>query len=324
MYLDIKRISSDWQHPSISNILNYSTINGYIKWTLDWAFFKTPLYFLYTIIPTVIKNNLLFILPILSIPQLYKTLANLFKKQESPHIMAWLVITVFIVWPANIILFRYFSGWFQGERYSIGIIVIIYFLISFVVTELIWSKVVKESLKHIFLIVSILVCSFFVIKAVNFNFQLIAPEDVFVSQNQSLLENPNNILIIDNGSYTYSLSLHAMIDGYGINSELHYCRFGEFYIDNKNTLNEFLEKNKSRNIYLFTAPRNFLNQGDQIIWSYQNRVLYKLTSLIPQQELCPNPNNTQECYLSCLKGYPISTDGRSVPNMVPHIDILRN
>lgn len=322
MYLDIKRISTDYQHPSVNNILDISAVNEYIKWTLDWAFFKTPLYFLFNAVPKIIKDNLLFVLPLSSIPALYKTGINIFKKQHKPRIHLWFLITIFFFWPVNIVLFRYFAGMFSGERYSIGIIVVIFFTISYFATELVWAKVGKDHLKHTIMAGSILVCAFFGVRTINFNFILTTPESSFISQNRSLLNDANNVVIVDNGSHVHALSLLARIRKVRISSEMHYCTFGEFYIDNKNTLNEWLAANKSKDIYIFTAPRAFMN-ADQVVWKDQNRVLYKLRGLVPQQELCVNPQDQKECYLSCLKGYPVSTDGRSVPGMVPHIDVYR-
>src|SRR3989344_5314486 len=40
LYFEIKRISLDWQHPSMSN-LNVKYLGSYLKWTIDWIFYGT-------------------------------------------------------------------------------------------------------------------------------------------------------------------------------------------------------------------------------------------------------------------------------------------
>ena len=65
-----------------------------------------------------------------------------------------------------------------------------------------------------------------------------------------------------------------------------------------------------------------MDQKD-ILWQKNDFVLYRLTH-VPEKELCQSPNSVGECYIKCLKGESVSSDGRSIKGVAPHLGVYRN
>lgn len=323
MYFKIKEISGDWQHPSLENIRSLNRISYYIKWTLDWTFYQTPLYPLYSVIPKIVKNNFVYIFGLVSIPIILASVKKIIKeKSEKFPIEYYLYSMIFVVWPLTTIAVSYRSGMFRGERYSISVLTALFLLISLYISEIL-LKIKNLNLRR-FLILGVfasLISSFYLGSVRNIDFSLATAEDIFIRQNPKLIADSANYILADNGVYSQSLSLHALIDGTPFKASLVECRHGTFIKNGENALPDWLKEKQKDRVYIFGPKRDFMEETN-IIWQEGGRFLYLLND-IDESQLCNEPFNYYACFLSCFKGSRLSVDERSVPDIAPHLDVYR-
>jgi len=324
MYLQITNLSSQWQQPSINNI-NLIYINSRLKWTLDWLFSGTIFYLLFKLIPNIIKSHLVQFFGIITlyyfvnIRQLFIIKKNIFEVSST-----FLLITC-CIWPLTIALVTYRSGMFSGERYSIAILVIIFFGLSTFIINVIY-KINNLGAKQTSLIIIGLTTIFSIL--INIlpieNFSLMSDENKFVRSDINIIINPDSYLISDNGSYSTSISLLSIINKVPFNTNYIMCRWGTFYSDDgKNNINDWLSNHSNNNIYLLTTG-NALTDNNEIIWKSGNETLYLIKS-INESDLCSKNDYLQvsKCYIRCTKGLEPSSDRRSILGVIPHLDIYR-
>src|SRR3989344_77796 len=318
LYFEIKRISLDWQHPSMSN-LNVKYLGSYLKWTIDWIFYGTPLYQAWVIIPDVIKNNLQYLFGLLTLG-----LGILFQKRRDIGLYLVLLTIVVFVWPATVLTFLYVSGMFTGERYSIAILIIILLGISIALMETVWKTQFSTTVKlRIGLVLSSLLVFGSVTKfATNPSWKFESDENKFVKQNSKYLKNKDTILIADTGGYSSAIPLLAILNDVPFKVQYMQCRIGIFLSNGKNTLKSWMEEHKKDNVLLLGTKQDFMSTNE-ILWSGGDLALYRLTS-VNESGLCHNMQTFDECYLKCFRGkYPASADQRSIPGTAPHLDIHR-
>jgi len=325
MYAEIKNFSSPWQHPSYKNLLGIHVVTSNIKWTLDWIFYGGILYPLYKLIPEIVKNNLLSIFTVISGFLLIKFALSLFRKKLNFITISNLfLLSIVMVWPLSILTTLYFSGMFGGERYSITIMPIALFYLSWLITTLIWKIFPTDKTKII--VGSLLIVISFVmllteILPVDMNV-LDTPDNQFVKQNVSILKDKNAYLILDNGVYSAAFFPLAAIYRVPIMVNYLQCRDGTFQTTGRNTLNDWLEEHKDKKVYLYSLKSSFM-ESEKILWQRDGFVLYRLTH-VPQQQLCQSPNSVGECYIKCIRGEPVSSGGRSIKGVAPHLGVYRN
>lgn len=315
MYSEIKNFSSPWQHPSYKNIMDLHVVRSNIKWTFDWIFYGGILYPLYNLIPESVKNNFLSIFMITSVVLCFRFSVTLSKL---------LLSTIVFIWPISILATLYFSGMFGGERYSITIMPILLFLVSWLIIGLFWklfpTDKIRSSVAGIIILISLgtLLSKILPIKITNLD----TPDNQFVRQNAGLLKDKSSYLILDNG--VYSAAFFPLASVYHLPVKINYlqCRDGTFQTSGRNTLNDWLNEHQMSKIYLYSLRSDFMDQKD-ILWQKDDFVLYRLTH-VPEKELCQSPNSVGECYIKCIKGEPISPGGRSIKGVAPHLGVYRN
>jgi len=318
LYFEIKRISLDWQHPSITN-LNIKYLGSYLKWTIDWIFYGTPLYQAWAIIPDVIKNNLQYLFGLLTLG-----LGILFQKGRDIGLYLVLLTIVLFVWPATVLTFLYVSGMFTGERYSIAILIIILLGISATLMETVWKTQFSNTIKfRIGLVLSLLLLLGSVTKFSTMPSQkLESEENKFVKQNSKFLKDKDTILIGDTGGYSSAIPLLAILNTAPFKVQYLQCRIGLFNRDEKNTLKQWLKEHVRDHVLLLGTRQDFM-EPNEILWSVGDLALYRLTS-VNESGLCNNMQTFDECYLKCFRGkYPASADQRSIPGTAPHLDVHR-
>lgn len=317
MYLDIKRISSVWQHPA-KTIPELSSVNFYIKQTLDWFFYKTPVYPIFRALPAFAKNNLvpLFgITLVLLIPYAIKTLSA--NKDKFPFALL-LVSNVFLVWPLTVILFKYQAGMFTGERYSVIVLPNIIFLISYCLYTILFRLSKNRLFLFAPIVFSLIFSSGWLIQPNVWSVR--SAEDIFVRENRDIISNPDNYIIADNGSYSSSLGIYAILNQTPLKATVLHCRYQHLIENGKNIINKLLKEIGEKNIYIFGPKREFM-QEEKILWVGKGRVLYLLEESIPDKHLCNDPSNVKSCPFSCFKGISVDKTKRKVPGLAPHLDI---
>jgi hypothetical protein len=326
LYVNISKISSIWQHSDIKNTLEINYVNSYMKWTLDWGFYKTIIYPAYQLIPSIIKNNLVQILlasNLLILPYIF----NKFKNKEVSYFNKYgFLLIVTLIWPLTIITFSMKSLTFAGERYSISFITILFLLICYLTVRLIY-KTCRNKTSSVFfscLFILTIFVTFMVQVNTNKTWSYRSDEDVFTLENNTLINNADNVIVADNGAYSGSLKLYPILRRSSFNSNLIECRFGNYIKGDKNSINDILTNNTYNKIYIFSPVKSYMNLKN-VVWQSGDRVLYKFESPIPQEYLCTDINNIKsDCYASCFKGRTVSENGREIPGVVTHLDIWRN
>ena len=324
MYLEISKLSSSWQHPDINNI-NLMYINSRVKWTLDWILYGSPFYVVFKYIPNTIKNNLVIIFIVSSF--LYSNFLRkiLFSKKYISDIATILPLMIFFVWPLTIAAVTYRSGMFSGERYSIVILLVTYFLLSSLTIKQIW-KIKNKKNKNIALGIVTLIVLMIIIRGILPIHSVLSEsaENKFVKENISIISNPDNTLIADNGGYSTSISMLSIINNIPFKANFVACRWETFYsIDGQNTLNDWLRDHSENSVYFLSTGKP-LSGNIEIIWKQDLLTLYLLKS-IDSHNLC-NRNESHtigECYTRCTRGHEPSPDKRSVLGVTPHVDITR-
>lgn len=324
MYLEIKRISLDWQHPAVSN-LNIKYMGTYLKWTLDWIFYGTPLYQIWSVFPAIIKNYLLYFFGLSALSLgINAVRVYLFQRRREIGLLFVLSVIVFSVWPVNVLSFLYVSGMFTGERYSIAILVIILFSISYALMEILWRTKLDNSIKmRVGWIMLLLLAIGNIINLIpKSKLKLGSDENEFVKINKAILREKDTILIADNGGYSSAIPLLAILNNIPFKVKFMQCRIGQFNQNEKNVFKEWLDGHKNEKVLLLGAKQDFM-ATNEILWSGGDLALYRLTS-VNESGLCNNMQTFDECYLKCFRGkYPAAVDQRSIPGTAPHLDIHR-
>lgn len=324
MYSEIKSFSSPWQHPSYKNLLGLHVVKSNIKWTLDWIFYGGILYPLYKFVPEVIKNNFLSIFAAISGFLTIKFTRFLIRKKlDFINISNLFLLSIVLIWPLSIMATLYFSGMFGGERYSITIMPIVLFYISWLTTASIWKIFPTTRIRAIasFLLI-VISLSLLLTEILPVDLKALdTPDHQFVKQNVSILKNEDAYLILDNG--VYSAAFFPLASIYRIPIKVNYfqCRDGQFQITGRNTMNDWLEEHKESKIYLYSLRSHFM-EPENILWQNDGFVLYRLTH-VPEAELCQSPNSVGECYIKCIRGETISPDGRSIKGVAPNLGVYR-
>ncbi|MCJ7805547.1 hypothetical protein MUP46_02795 [Patescibacteria group bacterium] len=323
MYFQISKIAADWQRPDLKNI-SFSFINIYLKWTIDWIFYQTPLYPIFKIIPNILKNNLVTLFGIFSIPSFLLLIRKIFLYNNKVlDVTAIFPIIITFIWPLTIAAVTFRSGYFSGERYSIAMLTIIFFGLSSITSKLLY-KIKNNKIRHlsISLVFILIAFSLFpkIISAKYFNLE--TAENRFVKENKNLLMDGRNFLILDNGGYSSSIATLAVIFNVPLRTHYIACREGTFYSNGKNILNDWLKSHSKDKVYFLTTGMD-LEGNNKIIWESGLEKLYLLASSIGTSSLCSNLDTFGECYMRCTKGYDLSPDGRSIPGTVSWLGIYR-
>lgn len=325
MYFQISKIAANWQHPSLNNF-NIGYLNSYLKWTLDWIFYEGPLYPIFNLIPKIIKENLIITFGLLSIP-LFGILIHkvFFARKKLLDVTAVFPLIITFVWPITVqaVIFR--SGMFSGERYSIDILVVIFFGIAALVTRALF-KIQNIRIRYLSLLLVLALPAFFlfpkVISAKYFNLQ--TPENLFVKEYRNILMDNKSILIADNGAYSSSIPTQALIYNIPMNVDFIACRYGTFFSNSgQNIFNDWLRQHLNQKVYFLTTG-NELQGSNKLLWKSGLEKLYLLNSPINNTDLCQNQKNFDNCLVRCTKGADLSPDGRSIPGTAPHLDIYRH
>lgn len=326
MYYEIKVFSSSWQHPSYKNLFGIRAVTSNIKWTLDWILYGGIVYPIYKVLPQVVKNSSLPIFTLISSFLCIQFIRSLVKRNlKFINLKNLLLINIVLIWPLSILTTMYFSGTFGGERYSIAIMPILLFLISYLIVNLIWRVFISDKVRYIaagiLIMVSLgtLLTEILPVDITNID----TPDNQFVRQNIGVLKDKSSYLILDNG--VYSAAFFPLASIYNVPIKINYlqCRDGNFQTSGRNTLNDWLKKHQDDKVYLYSLRSGFMDQKD-ILWQKDDFVLYRLTH-VPEKELCQDPNPVGECYIKCIRGEGVATPSeRSIKGVAPHLGVYRN
>jgi hypothetical protein len=324
IYFGISKISAGWQNPKLSNI-NLPYVNSIVKWTLDWIFYGTPFHPLFKILSTFIKGNFLILLSILAIPStIFLVKKNIVNKIPYRDITTTFPFVVSFVWPLTIIAVVYRSGMFSCQRYSIAILVFVLFGLGDLISKIIFRLKKSGSQKILLIAIIIILLLSNSPKPSTLKNPLVdSPENKFVKENASIIENKDNYLITDNGTYSLGIPLLARINKIFFNISLSECRSEIFYKDGVNIINGWLDKHSAANVYLLTSGLP-LSGNNQIVWRNGALTFYKIKK-INDSDLCDNRGYQQisKCHLRCTIGHDPTRDSTVIPGVMPHVDITK-
>lgn len=324
IYYWISELSSSWQNPDINNI-NLGYINSRIKWTLDWILYGSPFYVVFKNIPGIIKSNLVLIFFAASFLYANYLRKILFSRKYISDIITIFPLIILLVWPLTIAAVIFRSGMFSGERYSIVILLLTYFWLSSLIIKQIW-KVKNINHRYIYLSITTLVLLIIIIHGILPipNVLSESAENRFVKENISVISNPNNVLIADNGGYSSSISMLSILNNIPFKTNFVACRWETFFsVNGQNTLNDWLRDHAKDSVYFLSTGKP-LTGNVEIVWKYDILTLYLVKS-IDQQNLCDKIESQTigECYTRCTRGHEPSPDKRSILGVTPHVDITR-
>ena len=292
---------------------------------MDWILYGSPFYVVFKNVPSIIKNNLVLIF--LAISFLYANYFRkiLFSRKHISNLITIFPLIILLVWPLTIAAVTFRSAMFSGERYSIVILLLIYFWLSSLIVKQIW-KVKSINCRHIYFITTALVVLIIIVHGILPipNILSESAENKFVKENISVISNPNNILIADNGGYSTSISLLSRLYNIPFKTNFVACRWGTFFSANRqNTLNDWLYDHAKDNVYFLSSGKP-LTGNVKIVWKHDILTLYLVKSIDPQNLCDMNESQTVgECYVRCTRGHEPSLDKRSILGVTPHIDITR-